>query len=300
MKRPCKVADGESRLETAAKSLQMAWHVILNKLTEAELRKSLLGTRRCYMSTSCTGVYTAEVGLALIEKMVNESGALGTVRLEPASCHDTSLAHGRANNFIFYKIYIIICGYFIPPNNAKPHLTITKKITALFLFQHSISDLSKEMDNHCRQCIQDNHTWVNSWSPRQTCIPHIFGNILHQVDLPPIATQSSAKNRPRHPFKVRKDAILKKPLKERQWCFSHGRNCKITDDVDFDFSGLPCQDNSRANFARLFFEGPNSNTYIVWAKKHLQLRTPVLLLENTPVTLILHQTQFLFSWSKEF
>jgi hypothetical protein len=122
------------------------------------------------------------------------------------------------------------------------------------------------MDNHCRQCIQDNHAWVNSWSPRQTCIPHIFGNILHQVDLPAIATQSSAKNRPRHPFKVRKDAILKKPLKQRQWCFSHGRNCKITDDVDFDFSGLPCQDNSRANFTRLFFEGPNSNTYIVWAK----------------------------------
>jgi hypothetical protein len=134
MKRPCKVADGESRLETAAKSLQMAWHVILNKLTEAELRKSLLGTGRCYMSTSCTGVYTAEVGLALIEKMVNESGVLGAVRLEAASCHDTSLAHGRVNNFIFYKNYIIICRYFIPPNNAKPHLTITKKNHSPFPF----------------------------------------------------------------------------------------------------------------------------------------------------------------------
>ena len=156
------------------------------------------------------------------------------------------------------------------------------------------------MDRHCRQCIQDNHAWVNSWSHRHITTPHIFGNILDQVDIPPIAIQmSTTKNRLRYPFKVRKTAIQKKPLRKWQWCFAHGQNCRITDAADIDLSGLPCQDNSRANFKRLFFEGPNSNTYSVWAKKHRQLRTPVLILENTPATLILNETWFLLSsWNK--
>ena len=88
---PCQVQAGEERLVTAARSLQMAWHVVQQKLSIPELEKSLLATGTTHVSTSCTGVYTAEVGLALIETVVNDSGILGSVRLEPASCHETSL-----------------------------------------------------------------------------------------------------------------------------------------------------------------------------------------------------------------
>ena len=43
---------------------------------------------------------------------------------------------------------------------------------------------------------------------------------------------------------------------------------------------MPCQDNSRANTQRRFFEGPNSNAYLVWGKKHCEVKTPVVVLEN--------------------
>ena len=52
--------------------------------------------------------------------------------------------------------------------------------------------------------------------------------------------------------------------------------------MDFDYSGLPCQDNSTANTQRKYFEGNNGSVYLVWAKKHRFLRTPLLILENTP------------------
>ena len=78
-------ANGKMRLEAAARSLQMAWYVVQAKVSQGTLLSSHL-TRSRYMSTSCTGAYTAEVALALIEKIVNQSSA-NPVRLESLSCH---------------------------------------------------------------------------------------------------------------------------------------------------------------------------------------------------------------------
>ena len=62
-------------------------------------------------------------------------------------------------------------------------------------------------------------------------------------------------------------------------CRSHGL-CRTCSPVDLDLSGLPCQDNSPANQHRQFFEGPRAKTYVLYARKHRLLRTPVVIIEN--------------------
>ena len=73
-------------------------------------------------------------------------------------------------------------------------------------------------------------------------------------------------------------------LKTEQYCHTHGQLCPLPGplEVDFDVSGLPCQENSRANVNRKFFEGRTGSVYLVWARKHEANKTPLLLLENTP------------------
>ena len=73
-------------------------------------------------------------------------------------------------------------------------------------------------------------------------------------------------------------------LQQVQYCHKHGRMCPTTSQVDLDVSGLPCQDNSRCNRKRKLEEGRYVPVYMVWAKKHKQMRTALLILENTPDT----------------
>ena len=54
-------------------------------------------------------------------------------------------------------------------------------------------------------------------------------------------------------------------------------------DADFDVSGLPCLDNSKAKKHRMYYEGPTGVLFIIWALRYR--RTPSLklgILENTP------------------
>ena len=132
----------------------------------------------------------------------------------------------------------------------------------------------EELAATCRQCIVDNHYWVNQWAWRPTTVPHIFGDIVEQV--PRGSFDKSL------PFADRRQQILDAPLATSQYCYAHGSRCSILQQSDVDMSGLPCQDNSRANFKRRFFEGPNGTCYAVWGKKHSELKTPLIILENTP------------------
>lgn len=78
--------------------------------------------------------------------------------------------------------------------------------------------------------------------------------------------------------------VNKLRLQSEQFCFTHGRPCPLPgpQEVDFDVSGLPCQENLRANVNRKFFEGRTGSVYLVWSRKHEANRTPLLILENTP------------------
>ena len=130
------------------------------------------------------------------------------------------------------------------------------------------------MDAPCRQSICDNHQWMQQWTDRKSTVPHVFGNILDQV---PENCFSERK-----PFYERRDEIQRAWLQRAQFCYSHNQLCESAVPVDLDFSGLPCQDHSSANTQRQHFEGNNGSVYLVWAKKHRFLRTPLLVVENTP------------------
>ena len=85
---PFAVRDGEDPLVTASRSVQMAWQVLHGIIPRALLASSFLCTGR-KMSSSCTGAYTAEMGLAVIEKTVNDSGLQQfPVGMVSSSCHE--------------------------------------------------------------------------------------------------------------------------------------------------------------------------------------------------------------------
>ena len=116
------------------------------------------------------------------------------------------------------------------------------------------------MDAACRQAILDNHRWMQEWADKRSTPPCIFGNILEQV--PPGSFSESDE------FSERAKKIQKAWLQQSQSCNTHNKACCCTYPVDFDMSGLPCQDNSAANTKRKYFQqGKYGSVYLVWAKK---------------------------------
>lgn len=137
--------------------------------------------------------------------------------------------------------------------------------------------VAQELDAGCRQLIVDHHRWINAATGFELPPPCIHGNILEQV-------RSDCYD-PNASFSEKLAQINASRLQKRRFCFTHNRFCALlTEDklVDIDVSGLPCPDNSRANWKRLYQEGPSGPIYIVWAKKHKLARTPLLILENVP------------------
>lgn len=122
--------------------------------------------------------------------------------------------------------------------------------------------------------IIDNHKWMNTFSPVQTPLPCMFGDILSQF---PADTDLTSGD-----FATKKRRLQQKHLSASQYCFTHNQECSIHQAVDIDASGLPCPDNSRANHKRKYEEGSSGVVYITWAKKHRQNQTPLLILENVP------------------
>ena len=124
---------------------------------------------------------------------------------------------------------------------------------------------------------QPHHQWVSSWSGRMRGVPHVFGDMLLQVDMDFEAAGLGG-------FASKAEKVKQADFHSHQYCFAHGRQCSLWDCVDFDFSGLPCEDNSRMNFKRKFEEGRYAPCYMTWSKKHRAMKTPLLILENTPAS----------------
>ena len=52
-------------------------------------------------------------------------------------------------------------------------------------------------------------------------------------------------------------------LEKTAFCHVHNKECSLEDPADLNVSGLPCQDNSRANLNRLFFvDGKHGSVYL--------------------------------------
>ena len=139
----------------------------------------------------------------------------------------------------------------------------------------------QEIDKHCRQSIVDNHRWVNSWASKLWTTPHIHGDLVEQVQ------HDQVLNWGKGSFAETVEAVRGMPLKSHQYCFSHGEECFSARASDIEFSGLPCEENSRANFKRQYMEGRYRTVYAAWSQRHAVLKTPLIILENTPATCLI-------------
>ena len=66
-----------------------------------------------------------------------------------------------------------------------------------------------------------------------------------------------------------------------QRCLTHGKQCFVPF-VDYDHSGLPCTDNSKANHDRRFFAGATGPLFAIWALRLRRYSVKLAILENTP------------------
>ena len=71
-------------------------------------------------------------------------------------------------------------------------------------------------------------------------------------------------------------------LRPTHWCRTHRAFCTLDKDSDVETAGMPCQPNSRAG-NRKMQEDPRFTCYLPWAKHHIQMKTPLIILENVQV-----------------
>ena len=122
----------------------------------------------------------------------------------------------------------------------------------------------------------DQHRWVNSWAQHTWITPHVHGDLCQSINSGILPQEGD--------FKHRNSQISELPLSRTQYCFTHGEHCRIDAAEhagEINFSGLPCEENSKANVNRKFLNGRFANLYSCWGRRHKVLRTPLLILENT-------------------
>ena len=203
----------------------------------------------------CSGVYTAEMALAYVTKVIRDSRALPyrvafqcaavwVLRLELVGC--------------------LLC---------FPRTLLETGILSCFPVA------SKELDPKCHQCIRDHHVWSCQVAEADHELPCMFTDVMSLV--PPKSFDPST------PFVQKKSDIYSSPLVLEQKCLSHNKSCRIPA-VDYDCSGLPCTDNSRAKCSskqgRQLYEGPTGPIFITWALRLKRSGVKLAVLENTPAT----------------
>ncbi|CAE7244744.1 unnamed protein product, partial [Symbiodinium sp. CCMP2456] len=71
-------------------------------------------------------------------------------------------------------------------------------------------------------------------------------------------------------------------LRQHAWCYTHNGLCPLFGSsvaADIEVAGLPCIDFSKAG-KRLGPEGPHAKVFVAHAKRHVELATPVIVIEN--------------------
>lgn len=134
---------------------------------------------------------------------------------------------------------------------------------------------AEEIDARCRQLITDHMLWYDTATREVHPHPCIHGDLTGIV--PERMWDPTAS------FLTRAKQIDRAPLHIEQWCFYHGRKCPIfganANIPDYDISGLPCPDMSRAG-NRKYEEGATSSVFAAHAKMHIEYGTPMLVIEN--------------------
>ena len=124
----------------------------------------------------------------------------------------------------------------------------------------------------CHQIIEDNYAWAEEVAGNRHPFPCLHEDVLELV----------GPFNPRLPFNEKKKIIFRGPLNCTPSCLTHGVHCPGLVNVDFNVSGLPCTDNSRAKHGREFEEGPTGPIFISWALYLKRFSIRMAILENTP------------------
>ena len=138
--------------------------------------------------------------------------------------------------------------------------------------------LAQERKQECHQVILDGARWCRQVLDQWVPLPHIFGDIEEM--------NPGNVYQPTHTYGQKRRRIMQSRLETQGFCWTHRQNCCWPigpDDVQFDVSGLPCTDMSRAG-AQLKRNGPTMSVYATHAKYTKHCKIPLLLLECTPDT----------------
>ena len=130
---------------------------------------------------------------------------------------------------------------------------------------------TKEKHRPCHQVIFDHHNWCNKATDERNACPCLFEDIL----------QLAPEFDPADDFLRKTFFLFARPTYTTQACVTHKKMC-VVPYSDYDFSGLPCTDNSRAKRGRQFEEGPTGPLFIIWALRVKRHRVKLAVLENTP------------------
>ena len=133
------------------------------------------------------------------------------------------------------------------------------------------TSLAEEWDAGCRHAIRDNLSWCSRVMSSSSRAPCLFGDV--QGCVPPCSISREG------PFMPRFREVAKANFVSHQFCYEHNRQCQVLVRTDWETAGLPCVDYSFAG-KRLQEDGPTATVFITHAKRHIQLGTPMILLEN--------------------
>ena len=167
-------------------------------------------------------------------------------------------------------------------------LESSRATTATRTIPHA-SNVAKEIDEHCRQLIQDHHCWCQKATGLPRDAPCVFGDVTRvfadDLTLPPLDPEQAPGTR----FNQLVRSVNRAPLRVRHHCYTHNSKCYLFGDkaqtADLDISGLPCPDMSRAGLQR-FQDGRTSIVFAAHAKMHAQKGTKLLIIENVRDTLM--------------
>ena len=151
---------------------------------------------------------------------------------------------------------------------------LSRKLQPCRIVVKVLQSSAQELNPRAQQVIHDHYKWVSEWVDTPRAAPHVFSDLLEMVP------KGSFQQGP--DFEQRRESIDRAGISSSQFCVTHGGWCALLKPVDFDLSGLPCEENPQANHKRKFLHGRFGDVYLVWCKYHRSMRTPLVGLENTP------------------
>ena len=198
-------------------------------------------------SSSCTGAFTAELSLAALENIINNSRRMTRpVDFRPVSCHVPRLA-----------------------------LTLFLSLDLGALTRNPAA--SQEWSASCRQLIIDHFAWLRKATGKACKMPCVFGDLT--ACLPEGSYEESDS------FMQKLESIDRADLMASQYCYTHNRSCplfgcKPGSQSQLEVAGLPCWDMSAAG-KRKREAGRTAPVFLAHAKQHIEKETALIIIENT-------------------